>query len=135
MKKSIILTTLVTFAVNAYSQTAFSSSKFGGTLMECFYMIKTSTMVSFPAECQESLKQKIFELDFTLQTQLKDNKAAILSKIGKDGLEELKVQLDNYQKFSTTNTAILSDDQIRSMVMWIALSKSTVENLFIKLQR
>lgn len=133
--KKLIFVLFLFLSVNGYSQNAFSTSKYGSTLIECFYILKTSSSIPFSRDCQDNMKQKIFDLSTILKTQLDANKAAITKKIGAENVKEIETQINNYVQYSTTSEETITPEQRKSMLMWVTLSKSTVEGIFIKLKQ
>lgn len=133
MKKLILFFALLVTA-NGYAQT-FNASKYGSNLMECYYILKTSATIPFSEICQDNMKQKLFDISTSMLKQLQDNKTLIANKLGKEDLEELEIQLNNYSQYSTTSEIEITAEQRKSMILWITLSKSPVEKLYMKLKK
>lgn len=80
------------------------------------------------------MKQKLFDISTSMLTQFQDNKAVLTKKLGAADVKELETQLNNYSQYSVTSEATITAEQRKSMVLWITLSKSPVEQLYRKLK-
>ncbi|NCI48994.1 hypothetical protein GWC95_03615 [Sediminibacterium roseum] len=126
-----ILVCLVFISTASFAQTKVDLNKYGKTLLDCFYSVKTYMGVTFSEDCNNSIKQKVFDLSLILQKGLTDNKVLIIGKIGEEDSKEL-------QNFITGCTKIASEitpsfEQRASSLVWIKLFETPITKIFVKL--
>lgn len=109
--------------------------KIGSSLIECFYVVKTQSAIVLSGECTTVINQRISNLANALSTKINNNKAALTQKLGSENFQELENQVKNYLQFAEKMETAITKEERGSMMMWINLSKSKVEELFIKLNK
>ena len=107
----------------------------GASLIECFYVVKTQSAIVLSGECTTVINQRISNLAATLSTKISNNKTALTQKLGSENFKELENQVKNYLQFAEKMETAITKEERGSMMMWINLSKSKVEELFIKLNK
>lgn len=133
---ALIIISFITLT-HAYGQTNNSSEfkKIGSSLIECFYVVKTQSAIVLSGDCTTVINKRISNLASALSTKIENNKAALIQKLGNENFKELENQTVNYLQFAEKMETELTKEERGSMMMWITLSKSKVEELFIKLNK
>ena len=124
----ISFTTLATF-----SQAKFTMSHYGSVLIECFYTVKISSSIPLGEQSKDMLKERISDMCTYMGTQLNSHRNVLINKLGETGIKDLEQQLKGYQQLAATLEDSETPEQKMSTSLWLSLSKSQVEKLFIKL--
>jgi len=137
-KKSIIIlfVSILSFTnISAQTNNSLELKEIGSALIECFYVVKTQSSIVLSGECTTIINQRISNLALALQTKIENNKASVIQKLGKANFGELENQANGYLQLSEKMQTQLTRDERASMAFWLSLSKSKVEELFIKLNK
>ena len=121
--------------VKGQTSSAIELKKIASQLIECFNTIKLQSSIVLIGECTTVINNRISDEATALQTKIDNNKTALTQKLGADNFSELQNQVKNYLVFADKMQTAITKEERASMTMWISLSKSKVEELFIKLNK
>jgi hypothetical protein len=135
-KFSLLIILFLVTSCKVFSQhQQFDTKKFGSTLIECFYTMKTLCTVPLSASAQNQIGYKVTKLGNLLQQQFNSHKTELIQKLGSTDVKELENEVQSYSKPMAINPSTgLNRQQIASLQLWLELNQSIVEDIFIKLE-
>ena len=139
MQKTFLITltiSLIAFSSKTFSQSKSTSpelKKIASNLMECFYITKASSLTN-STDCTTQLKLRIAGLSSLLQTKVDQNKTLVTQKIGVANFDELKNFVTRCDEYSLSSEELTTEKR-SSLMVWISLWKSKIEEIYNKLNR